>query len=105
MQILDEGHRIKNAQAKVLVALEKFTAEHKLILTGTPLQNNMAELWSMLNFLEPEKFNHRPQFLESFGNLQDATQVRAIAMRTGSLTASLSSPSSRRYWRRTFCGA
>lgn len=60
----------------MLVALEKFTAEHKLILTGTPLQNNMSELWSMLNFLEPEKFANRPEFLESFGNLQDAAQVR-----------------------------
>lgn len=76
MQILDEGHRIKNTQAKVLVALEKFSADHKLILTGTPLQNNMSELWSMLNFLEPEKFNDRPAFLESYGNLQDAAQVR-----------------------------
>ena len=52
--IIDEAHRLKNREAKALGALRELTCiGTKLALTGTPLQNHVSELWSMLNFLEP----------------------------------------------------
>lgn len=51
--IIDEAHRIKNEKAKFSVVVRQFKAAHRLLLTGTPLQNNLHELWSLLNFLMP----------------------------------------------------
>jgi TATA-binding protein-associated factor len=60
---LDEGHIIKNAKAKVTMAVKRIMANHRLILSGTPVQNNVLELWSLFDFLMPgflgtEKFFH-----------------------------------------------
>jgi ATP-dependent DNA helicase len=52
--IVDEGHRLKNHECKLINALKKLDSENRLLLTGTPLQNNLAELWSLLNFLLPQ---------------------------------------------------
>jgi chromodomain-helicase-DNA-binding protein 7 len=41
-----------------------------LLLTGTPVQNNTKELWTLLNYIEPEKFNSMEAFLEQYGNLE-----------------------------------
>lgn len=49
--VLDEGHRLKNSNCKLNGVLASYRVSHKLLLTGTPIQNNMAELWSLLNFL------------------------------------------------------
>lgn len=49
--VCDEGHRLKNDSAKTFGALERLNVEHKIILTGTPLQNNMKELFSLMKFL------------------------------------------------------
>lgn len=54
--ILDEGHKIKNDLSQVSTALQGLGAEYRLILTGTPLQNNMLELWALLHWLYPEVF-------------------------------------------------
>lgn len=48
--IVDEGHRIKNMKCRLIRELKRFNADNKLLLTGTPLQNNLSELWSLLNF-------------------------------------------------------
>lgn len=55
--IVDEGHRIKNLNCRLVRELKTFPTDNKLLLTGTPLQNNLAELWSLLNFLLPEVFD------------------------------------------------
>lgn len=54
--IVDEGHRIKNREAQRTRAVKKLTAYRKVLLTGTPLDRNVADLWSLLNFLYPEQF-------------------------------------------------
>ncbi|KAK3274376.1 hypothetical protein CYMTET_17438 [Cymbomonas tetramitiformis] len=51
--ILDEGHLVKNEQSERAIALRKVRAASKVILTGTPLQNNLKELWALLSFLNP----------------------------------------------------
>ncbi|KAG5333444.1 HELLS helicase, partial [Acromyrmex heyeri] len=60
--IIDEGHRIKNYKCKLLKVLHDIRSMNRLILTGTPLQNNLSELWSLLNFLLPEIFNDLDTF-------------------------------------------
>ncbi|XP_046842317.1 lymphoid-specific helicase-like [Xenia sp. Carnegie-2017] len=60
--IVDEGHRIKDFNCKLIRELKLLPSANRLLLTGTPLQNNLAELWSLLNFLLPDIFND----LESF---------------------------------------
>lgn len=55
--VIDEAHRIKNFQCKLVTSLKLFQTMHRLLLTGTPLQNNLSELWSLLNFILPEIFD------------------------------------------------
>ncbi|XP_033231272.1 lymphocyte-specific helicase-like [Belonocnema kinseyi] len=55
--VIDEGHRIKNHQCQLVKVLKMLKSMNRLLLTGTPLQNNLAELWSLLNFLLPDIFN------------------------------------------------
>jgi len=55
--IVDEGHRLKNYQCRLVQELKKYPSSNRLLLTGTPLQNNLTELWSLLNFLLPEIFD------------------------------------------------
>ena len=66
--VLDEGHKIKNDLSLISKALHGLGAEYRLILTGTPLQNNMVELWALLHWLYPEVFTEKTSelFKESF---------------------------------------
>ena len=50
---LDEGQKIRNHEADVTVACKLLPCYHRLLLTGTPIQNNLAELWSLLDFICP----------------------------------------------------
>ncbi|KAK2155795.1 hypothetical protein LSH36_231g03027 [Paralvinella palmiformis] len=60
--IVDEGHRIKNFRCKLITELKMYQSSHRLLLTGTPLQNDLSELWSLLNFLLPEIFDDLGSF-------------------------------------------
>ncbi|GAB0497514.1 hypothetical protein MMPV_008849 [Pyropia vietnamensis] len=61
--IIDEGHRMKNADCKLAMTLGvKYTSRQRLLLTGTPLQNNLTELWALLNFLLPTIFSSSDNF-------------------------------------------
>ncbi|KAI3908370.1 hypothetical protein MKX01_027392 [Papaver californicum] len=64
--IIDEGHRIKNASCKLNADLKHYKSAHRLLLTGTPLQNNLEELWALLNFLLPSIFNSSDDFSQWF---------------------------------------
>mmetsp|Transcript_4425 Transcript_4425/g.6197 ORF Transcript_4425/g.6197 Transcript_4425/m.6197 type:complete len:783 (-) Transcript_4425:63-2411(-) len=79
--IVDEGHRIKNLNCKLVRELKSYDSANRLLLTGTPLQNNLTELWSMLNFLLPDIFNDLDSFQRwfDFSALNDkANQKRII---------------------------
>ena len=65
--IIDEGHRLKNHQSKLAEIFNKnYTFKQRLLLTGTPIQNNLSELWSLLNFLLPKVFKSSDTFDEWF---------------------------------------
>ena len=65
--IIDEGHRMKNAQSKLSQTLRTYyKTKNRLILTGTPLQNNLPELWALLNFVLPGIFNSVKSFDDWF---------------------------------------
>ncbi|KAL8939922.1 MAG: hypothetical protein Q9211_002526 [Gyalolechia sp. 1 TL-2023] len=70
--ILDEGHKIKNEKSQISKALQALGAEYRLILTGTPLHNNMLELWALLHWLYPEVFTETTA--ESFKLAFDLTR-------------------------------
>ncbi|KAG2752077.1 hypothetical protein P692DRAFT_20799116 [Suillus brevipes Sb2] len=64
--ILDEGHVIKNAKTKLTKAVKAINAQHRLILSGTPIQNNVLELWSLFDFLMPGFLGTETSFNERF---------------------------------------
>nr|XP_033818823.1 chromodomain-helicase-DNA-binding protein 6 isoform X1 [Geotrypetes seraphini]XP_033818824.1 chromodomain-helicase-DNA-binding protein 6 isoform X1 [Geotrypetes seraphini] len=76
--IIDEAHRLKNRNCKLLEGLKLMILEHKILLTGTPLQNSVEELFSLLNFLEPMQFPSEIAFLEEFGDLKTEEQVKKL---------------------------
>ena len=56
--VIDEGHRLKNSHGKFTRILgTEYSSRNRLLLTGTPLQNSLPELWSLLNFLLPQVFH------------------------------------------------
>ena len=64
--IVDEGHRMKNTKSKLSSTLVQYHTRYRLILTGTPLQNNLPELWALLNFVLPTIFKSVKSFDEWF---------------------------------------
>lgn len=83
--VVDEAHRIKNERAKLSRQLRYFTSVNRLLLTGTPLQNNLHELWAMLNFLLPDIFASADDFDTWFdsddclsGNIDLVARIQAV---------------------------
>ncbi|MGW5739862.1 DEAD/DEAH box helicase [Amycolatopsis sp. NPDC003861] len=83
--VLDEAHAIKNADTATAKAVRRFTAEHRLALTGTPVENRLADLWSVLDLLNPgllgSRFEFRQRFaapIERTGDTATAAALRRI---------------------------
>ncbi|KAG0788881.1 hypothetical protein G6F16_006870 [Rhizopus arrhizus] len=76
--VFDEAHRLKNKNSKVLEVLRTFYIDHKLLLTGTPLQNNLGELYSLLHFMAPHIYDDEKYFFSEYGNLNSAHEVEKL---------------------------
>ncbi|KAJ3540152.1 hypothetical protein NMY22_g4418 [Coprinellus aureogranulatus] len=72
--VVDEGHRLKNLDCKLMKEIKQYHSAGRMILTGTPLHNNLAELWSLLNFILPDIFDDIDAFQELF-NLPQLQQT------------------------------
>ncbi|CAH1164078.1 unnamed protein product [Phaedon cochleariae] len=66
--ILDEGHKIRNPAAKATVAVKRIRTPHRIMLTGSPMQNNLTELWSLFDFTNPGVLGDSATFQEHFAN-------------------------------------
>jgi SNF2 family DNA or RNA helicase len=78
--IVDEGHRMKNHESRLAeVMAASYRSKHRLLLTGTPIQNNMGELWALLNFLLPAIF-HSAESFESWFNAPFAGTKEDVAL-------------------------
>ncbi|NEP18978.1 MAG: DEAD/DEAH box helicase [Leptolyngbya sp. SIO4C1] len=64
--VLDEAQNIKNPKAALTKAIYKFSAAHRLALTGTPIENRLLDLWSIFHFLNPGYLGNQTQFRKSF---------------------------------------
>ncbi|KAL0084706.1 SNF2 family N-terminal domain-containing protein [Phycomyces blakesleeanus] len=80
--VLDEGHQIKNPDSETTLACKQFKTPHRIILSGTPIQNNLKELWSLFDFIFPGRLGTLPVFQSQFsvpiriGGYANATNVQ-----------------------------
>ena len=84
--ILDEGHKVRNPDAEITLAAKQLQTVHRVIMSGSPIQNRLTELWSLFDFVFPGKLGTLPVFTTQFalpiqiGGYSNASamQVRAI---------------------------
>jgi chromodomain-helicase-DNA-binding protein 6 len=76
--VIDEAHRLKRVGGKLGNDLNSLSVERTCLLTGTPLQNNTAELWSLLNFIDAKHFSTAEDFEAAFGGMAKAAQVQRL---------------------------
>ena len=75
--VLDEAHAIKNENSRLSIVVREMNVGSRLLLTGTPLQNNMRELWALLNFLLPQVFDSAENF-EAWFDVESSLENTAL---------------------------
>lgn len=93
-QIQDEGHRLKNMNCRLIKELLTYSSANRLLITGTPLQNNITELWSLLHFLLPDIFNDLSSFqswLDFSSMLDNNGQADVVERRKRTLVSTMHS--------------
>ncbi len=84
--VVDEAHRLRNRNSKLLeclmttmqLGMSSYDFQHRILMTGTPLQNNVEELWSLMNFVEPNNFSSRENFMDRYKDMETENQVRSL---------------------------
>uniref|UniRef100_A0A914HC26 Chromodomain-helicase-DNA-binding protein 4 n=1 Tax=Globodera rostochiensis TaxID=31243 RepID=A0A914HC26_GLORO len=76
--VVDEAHRLKNNQSLFFRTLRDFNIGYRLLLTGTPLQNNLEELFHLLNFLSPDRFYDLEDFTREFAEISKEDQIQRL---------------------------
>ncbi|TMW57704.1 hypothetical protein Poli38472_014307 [Pythium oligandrum] len=82
--VLDEGHRIRNPDAEITLVCKQLRTVHRIILTGTPIQNRLRELWSLFDFVYPGKLGTLPTFEDEFvlpirtGGYSNASKMQVV---------------------------
>ncbi|XP_042503732.1 CHD3-type chromatin-remodeling factor PICKLE [Macadamia integrifolia] len=76
--IVDEGHRLKNKDSKLFLLLKQYYSRHRVLLTGTPLQNNLDELFMLMHFLDDGKFGSLEEFQEEFKDINQEEQIARL---------------------------
>ncbi len=83
--VLDEAQRIKNSRSQATLSLKSLNARHRLCLSGTPLENHLGELWSLMDFVSPGLLGNEAQFREHYRNpiekRQETLQAEHLARR------------------------
>jgi DNA excision repair protein ERCC-6 len=85
--VLDEGHKIRNPDAQATLAAKRIPTPHRLALTGSPMQNNLKELWSLFDYVYPSKLGTLPDFMANFavpitqGGYSNASEVQVNTFR------------------------
>ncbi|KAL6759340.1 P-loop containing nucleoside triphosphate hydrolase protein [Haematococcus lacustris] len=76
--VLDEGHRVKNEDALISQGMRQVQKQHVLMLTGTPVQNNLHELFALLNFMFPDVFTSSEAFDKAFNLTQNVVDTGTL---------------------------
>ena len=76
--IVDEAQRMKGKDSKFRENMMSMACDHRVLLTGTPIQNNTTELWALLNFIDPREFESLHSFQARFGTLSTSAQVSEL---------------------------
>ncbi|WKX97540.1 hypothetical protein Q1695_013309 [Nippostrongylus brasiliensis] len=76
--VVDEAHRLKNNQSTFFKNLREYNINYRVLLTGTPLQNNLEELFHLLNFLAPDRFFDLESFTLEFAEISKEDQIQKL---------------------------